>query len=350
MADRRWWRTSIWRAPTPRSIRRSARTCRGCAGLSGSSPHRAAFPATSARPPPDPFMRAGSWATRWRTPPAPCWTIPELIAACVIGDGEAETGPLAASWKAPAFLNPARDGAVLPILHLNGNKISGPTVLGRQIRRPGGLAALRARLGSRRRRRGPAGAGAPRAGPRAGRRVRTRSAGSSSRPASRAWTPGPLARDHPAHAQGLDRSRRRWTASRWRVPSGRTRCRWPASGRIRTIWPSWRPGCVPTGRRNCSTKPAGCIPELAALAPEGDLRMGATPYARGGDNVAPLEVPAAGERTPSRSACPAPPNTRRPGRSANCCGTSTPPPSPIPASGSSARTKPTATGSARCSR
>ncbi|MDQ0028679.1 phosphoketolase family protein [Arthrobacter bambusae] len=57
---------------------------------------------------------------------------PGLIVACVIGDGEAETGPLEASWKAPSFLNPARDGAVLPILHLNGHKISGPTVLGRE--------------------------------------------------------------------------------------------------------------------------------------------------------------------------------------------------------------------------
>jgi xylulose-5-phosphate/fructose-6-phosphate phosphoketolase len=56
---------------------------------------------------------------------------PELNVACVIGDGEAETGPLAASWKLPSFLNPRRDGAVLPILHLNGYKISGPTVLGR---------------------------------------------------------------------------------------------------------------------------------------------------------------------------------------------------------------------------
>lgn len=56
---------------------------------------------------------------------------PDLIAACVIGDGEAETGPLEGSWKAPSFINPARDGAVLPILHLNGNKISGATVLGR---------------------------------------------------------------------------------------------------------------------------------------------------------------------------------------------------------------------------
>ena len=56
---------------------------------------------------------------------------PDLIAACVIGDGEAETGPLAASWHSNKFLNPARDGAVLPILHLNGYKIANPTVLAR---------------------------------------------------------------------------------------------------------------------------------------------------------------------------------------------------------------------------
>ena len=56
---------------------------------------------------------------------------PDLIIACVIGDGEAETGPLAASWHSNKFLNPARDGAVLPILHLNGYKIANPTILGR---------------------------------------------------------------------------------------------------------------------------------------------------------------------------------------------------------------------------
>ena len=56
---------------------------------------------------------------------------PELIVACVVGDGEAETGPLATSWHSNKFLNPARDGAVLPILHLNGYKIAGPTVLAR---------------------------------------------------------------------------------------------------------------------------------------------------------------------------------------------------------------------------
>src|SRR5687768_2452228 len=56
---------------------------------------------------------------------------PALLVACVIGDGEAETGPLATSWHSNKFLNPARDGAVLPILHLNGYKIAGPTVLAR---------------------------------------------------------------------------------------------------------------------------------------------------------------------------------------------------------------------------
>ncbi len=56
---------------------------------------------------------------------------PDLLVACVVGDGEAETGPLAASWHSNKFLNPVRDGAVLPILHLNGYKIAGPTVFGR---------------------------------------------------------------------------------------------------------------------------------------------------------------------------------------------------------------------------
>ena len=56
---------------------------------------------------------------------------PDLIVACVVGDGEAETGPLATSWHSNKFLNPVHDGAVLPILHLNGFKIAGPTVLAR---------------------------------------------------------------------------------------------------------------------------------------------------------------------------------------------------------------------------
>ena len=56
---------------------------------------------------------------------------PDLVVACVVGDGEAETGPIAAAWHSNKFINPARDGAVLPILHLNGYKIANPTVLAR---------------------------------------------------------------------------------------------------------------------------------------------------------------------------------------------------------------------------
>jgi xylulose-5-phosphate/fructose-6-phosphate phosphoketolase len=67
---------------------------------------------------------------------------PDLLVACVVGDGEAETGALAASWLSTVFLNPARDGAVLPILHLNGYKIANPTVLDR-IPEPDLLALLR---------------------------------------------------------------------------------------------------------------------------------------------------------------------------------------------------------------
>src|SRR5450432_3189790 len=56
---------------------------------------------------------------------------PDLLVCCVVGDGESETGPLAGSWHSNKFLNPARDGAVLPILHLNGYKIANPTIPGR---------------------------------------------------------------------------------------------------------------------------------------------------------------------------------------------------------------------------
>src|SRR4029079_5373365 len=57
---------------------------------------------------------------------------PELVVVAVVGDGEAETGPLEGSWKGVSFLNPTRDGAGLPVLHLNGAQIAAPTVLGRK--------------------------------------------------------------------------------------------------------------------------------------------------------------------------------------------------------------------------
>ena len=73
---------------------------------------------------------------------------PDLLVACVVGDGEAETGPLATSWHSNKFLNPVTDGAVLPILHLNGYKIANPTVLARIPEREP-LACSRATAGAR---------------------------------------------------------------------------------------------------------------------------------------------------------------------------------------------------------
>jgi xylulose-5-phosphate/fructose-6-phosphate phosphoketolase len=55
---------------------------------------------------------------------------PDLLVACIVGDGEAETGPTAAAWAAPKYLDPVHDGAVLPILHANGYKIASPTQAG----------------------------------------------------------------------------------------------------------------------------------------------------------------------------------------------------------------------------
>ena len=76
-------------------------------------------------------MKAASWATACRTRYGMVFDNPDLIVACVVGDGEAETGPLATAWHSNKFLNPVRDGAVLPILNLNGYKIANPTILAR---------------------------------------------------------------------------------------------------------------------------------------------------------------------------------------------------------------------------
>ena len=77
------------------------------------------------------FTKEASWGIRLSHAFGAAFDNPELIVACVIGDGEAETGPLATAWQSNKLLNPISDGAVLPILHLNGFKISNPTVLAR---------------------------------------------------------------------------------------------------------------------------------------------------------------------------------------------------------------------------
>ena len=128
---------------------------------------------------------------------------PDLTVVCVVGDGEAETGPLSASWRLPAFLNPRRDGAVLPILHLNGYKIAGPTVLGRTLGRGRRGVPAQPGLGPRRRLGRRPARGVPGAVRRAERRARP--AGIQAR--ARDVEAG-VAGDHPAHAEGLDRARR----------------------------------------------------------------------------------------------------------------------------------------------
>ena len=142
--SRDWWPTPTSTAPTPRRTPTSPRTRRACAGCSGSSPSPAASRRTSHRRPRARSTRAVNSATRCPTPTVRRSTTPTCWSLAVVGDGEAETGPLATSWHSNKFVNPASDGVVLPILHLNGYKIANPTVLARIPR--GGARRPHARL------------------------------------------------------------------------------------------------------------------------------------------------------------------------------------------------------------
>ena len=183
---------------------------------------------------------------------------PNLIVACVVGDGEAETGPLATSWHSNKFLNPATDGAVLPILHLNGYKIANPTVLARiphaeleELMRGYGYepytlagddpAVMHQQAAAifdsdlRPHRRDSKG-GARRGHDRIGRRGR--------------WSSCARRRD------GRDRSS--WTASRWRTRGAPTRFRSTSCARTPSICGNWKSGCAATSPKNCSTRRATC--------------------------------------------------------------------------------------------
>jgi xylulose-5-phosphate/fructose-6-phosphate phosphoketolase len=218
---------------------------------------------------------------------------PGLLVAAVVGDGEAETGPLATSWHGNKFLDPARDGAVLPILHLNGYKIANPTVLARIPREE--LASLLVGYG---------------------------------------WEPHFVeghepAAMHRAMAETLDRvvaRVRRIQAEARAAPAGgrRARPRWPAIVLVspkgwtgpkmvegHKVEGTWRSHQVPFGdvRGNPervkmleswlkSYRPdelfdaRGALrPELAALAPAGERRMGANPHANGGLLLRDLRLP-----------------------------------------------------------
>ena len=100
-----------------------------------SSPSPAASRATSRRRRPGSIHEGGELGYALSHAYGAAFDNPDLVVAAVVGDGEAETGPLATSWHSNKFLDPRRDGAVLPILHLNGYKIANPTVLARIPRR-----------------------------------------------------------------------------------------------------------------------------------------------------------------------------------------------------------------------
>jgi len=217
---------------------------------------------------------------------------PGLLVACVVGDGEAETGALAAAWHSNKFLNPARDGAVLPILHLNGYKIANPTVLGRmsdeELRQlftgygyepvfvegsePAIMHALMAEkldgildrihtIQDEARRAGAASAERPR-----WPMIVLRS--------PKGWT-GPKEVDG-KRVEGF------WRAHQVPVANARDD---EGHRRILEDWMrSYRP-------EELFDEAGRLRPELAALAPQGTKRMGATPYANGGLLKRDLDLP-----------------------------------------------------------
>jgi xylulose-5-phosphate/fructose-6-phosphate phosphoketolase len=215
---------------------------------------------------------------------------PDLLVACVVGDGEAETGPLEGSWKGTRFLNPSRDGAVLPILHLNEAKISGPTVLGRapddqvhQLLRAHGYDATEV-------------SGSDVAQVHADFAAALTAAHDEIRAIQRA-----------ARREGA-RGRPVWPAIVMRTPKGWTGPKevdgTPVEGTFRAHQvplggvrenpdhlrqlEEWMRSYRPEERFDEAGK---LVPELAALAPAGDLRMGATPHANGGRLARPLDLP-----------------------------------------------------------
>src|SRR5271166_4682114 len=215
---------------------------------------------------------------------------PDLLGCCVVGDGEAETGPLATGWHSNKFLNPATDGAVLPILHLNGYKIANPTVLARigddeleMLLRGYGHTPLWV---------------------------------SGDRPAAMHQLMAATLRDVADEIAEIQRSAREqgeWRRALWpmivlRSPKGWTGPKMvdglPAEGSFRSHQvPLADLAANPAHLAQLehwlrSYRPAelfdegGALrPELAALAPAGERRMGANPHANGGELLRELELP-----------------------------------------------------------
>ena len=202
---------------------------------------------------------------------------PDLLVCCVVGDGEAETGPLATSWHSNKFLNPQRDGAVLPILHLNGYKIANPTVLARIPEDE--LVALMEGYGHR-----PllVTGDDPAAGARATSPPRSTRRSTRSRVAKRSRGAAEVADDRPPHAEGLDRpGRGRREAGRGHVALApgadrRTSATTRRTSRLLEEWMrSYRP-------EELFDERGRLVPSSRRCRRRGEKRMSANPHANGG--------------------------------------------------------------------
>ena len=131
MARRRSCRKPILRERTPRSIRIRAKTSRACSASSSSSRFPGGIGSHATPETPGSIHEGGELGYSMSHAYGTVFDNPDLITLVMVGDGEAETGPLATSWHSNKFLNPITDGAVLPVLHLNGYKINNPTILAR---------------------------------------------------------------------------------------------------------------------------------------------------------------------------------------------------------------------------
>ena len=131
MAARGWSPMPISKARTAKSIPTSRKTWSGMQRLFKQFSFPGGIPSHVAPETPGSIHEGGELGYALSHAFGAAFDNPDLIVAVVVGDGEAETGPLATSWHSNKFLNPVRDGAVLPMLHLNGYKIANPTVLAR---------------------------------------------------------------------------------------------------------------------------------------------------------------------------------------------------------------------------
>jgi xylulose-5-phosphate/fructose-6-phosphate phosphoketolase len=215
---------------------------------------------------------------------------PDLLAVCVVGDGEAETGPLAASWHSNKFLNPVSDGAVLPVLHLNGYKIANPTILARISRQE--LRALLEGYGY-----------APRfvegSDPEAMHQLMA---------ATLDDVVGEIAAIQTHARQEAGAERPRWPMIVLVTPKGWTG---PKEVDGLPVEGTWRAHQVPLaevrtnpehlaqleawlrsyGPEDLFDATGALRPEVTALAPEGELRMSANPHTNGGLLTRELELP-----------------------------------------------------------